>query len=248
MPNGISFETLKRRCAALLNKAEGTQNEHEKDAFMRKAFKMMADYGLSEAELRAMNKDMGQVTQLKVQLSGKYRRQQIMLLARIAVALHCETTFKTHNRSATVVGVESHAQRVVMIFALLAPQMVRETEKAEPDDFHVSYYSRYMSRAVITREWRRSFALGFGEAAHKRLEQAETNMANSLEAKTTGADLVLVADAERANKELHRLHPNLKKVEYKRPGAGFYEGLEAGERADYGDRNLAAEQNRQAIG
>lgn len=246
------IETIKRRAARILNQAANAANEHEKNVFQAKAFAMMAQYGLSEAEMRMMSADQGKVVHKTIPITGPNKVEQTRLWHSICRSLHCASTGVTGYTRVSVYGVESHVQRAIILFELLKPQMLAEARQAtppeatdegwnEPDDW---YYHRGR-KAAITREFRRNFLIGFAAAIEEKLFSAEKDVIDSVEAKSSGADLVLMADFEKAQKELARIHPKLKTPKYKGVGNGFYEGVDAGRRCDLGNKRI---QNKKAIG
>ena len=250
------IDKLKRRAAAILNQAANAANEHEKRVFQDKAFKLMADYGLSEAELRAMQADPGKVVLKRIVFSGTYNFAQCQLMHRLAESLHCQSTHKTSYSSGMIYGVESHVQRVVMLFEILAPQLIKEMSQTQPwqakdPDWKRTTYWTAGEKAAITREHRRGFGIGFAEEIGVRLWRKENAMVTeareSADENQNKAALVLMADHEKAQKALELAHPGkkLRVAQIKTPEEGYHDGRAAGSRADMGDRTL---KNKIAIG
>lgn len=251
------IEKLKRRAAAILNQAANAANEHEKRVFQEKAFALMAEYGLSEAELRAMKSDPGKVVVRRIIFhDADYPVAQCHLMHALARSLHCESTHKTSYRFGQVYGVESHIQRVEILFALLRPQLIKEMKATRPDPNHYWSWDSMSrgERAAETREHRRGFGHGFANEVERRLSTAEADVIRAAEEaaaernETSGAALMLLSDFEKARKELELRTGGrkLKEAKYKEVGAGYYEGRAAGKRADIaGDRTL---QTKIAIG
>lgn len=247
---------LERKVAGLLAQSEraqqmadeakhdGNENDrmhfqHEADTFRQAAMEKMAKYGLDEASLRASKRDMGRIVQRRQPITGKYKTSQVKLWHALCRALHCQSTHKTSYKSVTLYGMEGHAQRVVILFTLLLPQMLRDIDKAdypfEPDEL---CYMPGAERAGLTRSYRTSFGAGWTHAIEDLLSVEEQKVATSDEAKATGADLVLLSDAEKARKELERIHPKLKAAKFTRPSAGYHNGRAAGQRADLATNRL----------
>jgi hypothetical protein len=250
------IDKLKRRAAAILNQAANASNEHEKNVFQAKAFALMAEYGLSEAELRAMKADPGKVVVRHIRFDGKYPVAQCHLMHALAHALHCESTHKTSYAKGTVYGVESHVQRVEILFELLRPQLLKEMSATRPDPSDYWSWTSMSAgeKAAEVREHRRGFGQGFANAIYGRLAIAEADVIRAAEEaaaernESSGAALMLLSDHEKAQKELDTVlgGRKLKSAKYKEAGAGYYEGRAAGTRADIaGDRTL---KNKIAIG
>lgn len=245
-----NIDKLKRRAAAILNQAANAANEHEKRVFQEKAFALMAEYGLSEAELRAMSSDPGKVVVKTFRFPSSYNRARIQLMHRIAEALHCQSTHKTSYRSGMIYGVESHVQRVAVLMELIEPQMLAEIAKTQPwqagdPDWKTTSYWSAAEKAAITREHRRGFGIGYAETIGIRLFNKEREVINNGlssgdETHKAGA-LMLLSDAEKAQKELDRIHngKKLRVANIRMPDEGYHEGAAAGRKADIsGDRSL----------
>ena len=249
MTEMTKLEKLKRKAAGLLHQAAGTANEHEKKVFRAKAFELMAQYGLDEADLRAMKKDPGKVVVVNIKFEGKYGVAQAHLLHALARPLHCESTHKTNYKLGTVYGVESHVERVQILFRLLREQLMDEMSKTQPLDASEPDWNWMTTgeRAACTREHRRGFGLGFAREIELRVGIAERDViveAEKAAAKRneeSGAALMLMSDYEKAKGALELQHKGqkIRIAKIKRPGLGYYEGRAAGRRADIaGDRTL----------
>jgi len=244
------LEKLKRKAAGLLHQAAGTSNEHEKNVFRSKAFELMAQYGLDEADLRAMKKDPGKVVVVNIKFEKRYGVAQAQLMHALARPLHCESTHKTNYRSGTVYGVESHVERVQILFSILREQLMEEMSTTKPWQAKDPNRWEWMTvgeRAACTREHRRGFGVGFSWEVERRLGIAERDVIKEAEEaaakrnEESGAALMLMSDFEKAKGALELAHKGekLSVSKFKMPRQGMIEGREAGRRADIaGDRTL----------
>ncbi|KZM68855.1 DUF2786 domain-containing protein [Nocardia terpenica] len=228
----INWEDKVRKLLAL---AEGPGvTEAEAELAREQAYSIIASRGLDEAKIRAAQGAQAQQAEIVVKrfdATGQYQLLQLRLMHRIASALHCESLHWTHDNHGMIVGAKPHVERVMLLLALLAPQMVKATKSARPEGYS------YMTGGEV-RSWRRSFAIGWLERVGRTLRDKEQTVATSTEAQTTGAALVLVDDRQRAELARKERFGKPKTSKYKAPGSGFRDGWTEGANADIGDGRL----------
>lgn len=89
---------MEDKIKALLAKAEGTDNEHEREIFYEKAFALMIRYGISQEDLRP-KEVKEEIVRRVFPIPGKYAKQKV----NFAWYMHREfgvfLTFSSHNRN-----------------------------------------------------------------------------------------------------------------------------------------------------
>lgn len=236
---------MSRKIQSLLDKAESTEYVFERDAFMAKAMKLMAQYRIDEAMLakaKSSEQRRGEMADRDVELgAGPYVRTRLRLIDSIADNFGCRVVTYTEWRSrvARIIGFESDIQRVEALYTSLLVQATSEM------------YKMTVPAGVNATSARRSFLLGFAERIRTRLH--EINAAEVAEYEDTsggGVALVLADRKQEVDDELFRRYGKLRPLAAAR-GANnaqaHSEGQEAGSRADLGGDRRVASGNRVAL-
>ena len=177
---------MARKIRALLDKAEATEFDSERDAFMEKAMSLMARYQISEAMVAASAPvaDRGKIIERVVELgSGPYVRARLRLISGVGDSQSCQvlTAVEWTGRVAYIVGFPSDVARTEMLYTSLLVQATTEA-------------SRIKSQSTIaTSSIRRSFLFGFASAVCSRLAaiMAAATWEYERETGTKGVALVL---------------------------------------------------------
>lgn len=82
---GDKMEKIKDRIRKLLAQAEDQEGTSEGEAFLDKAFELLAEYGLDRSEVE----QSGNAMQREIAIDGSYSLEQAQLLLAIAEAMHC---------------------------------------------------------------------------------------------------------------------------------------------------------------
>ncbi|WP_167472025.1 DUF2786 domain-containing protein [Nocardia arthritidis] len=210
--------------AKLLAKAEGCAGTPEGETAENCAFHLLAKHGIAYNDVRPPSQTGPDIAVREdFPLHGDYLHQQIILLARIASALHCSSAYWLHSQhSATVeiYGVPRHLDRVRLLHRPLLTRMLRQATTSAPPD----------------RNHQISWMQGFSLSVRARLRTAETAAATEADNRT-GSDLqtrTLAADAKRAEIAKKQALPTLRRSAYNPPidSGSFTEGYRAGENTD----------------
>jgi Protein of unknown function (DUF2786) len=164
------------KVAKLLRNAEDAElgnRPAEAEAFQDKAFQIMADYGISEALIRARKDGLdikidAKAASIYVHFAGKYQRAQCELFWALCGAMQCEAVRVKKSRRETfsmrVYGMADHLQRLRDIWTLLAPQAQWGMENARPG---------WSTSSAYVAAYRRSWLTGFADQISHRIRKAE---------------------------------------------------------------------------
>lgn len=157
----MANEKLVDRIRKLLNKAEGTTNEHEAAAFMAKAQLLMAQHAIEEHELDPQERSEG-ITTVTVHIpkSTPGTQAERLLLQSAAKANRCVSWFLSGSSANPVVGFESDVEFTVMLYKSLSTQMAS------------AFMRTPRGLGVHGRTWRTSFCNGYANEVSDRLMAA----------------------------------------------------------------------------
>lgn len=216
----------------LLAQAAGTDNENEAQAFNDRAMQLMAQYGIDDAMLAAVEGGrVEQFGQSEIRMHNPYSKQKSRLLNAVGNALNCKTVVYDNGKStdrAILFGYDSDRERVEMLYTSLLLQATSQLVHQHPG---------YWGESVAA--YRRSWLDGFTNAVYARLMRAE----RSAVAETgNGAELVLVDRKTKVEQAYREAFPRLGTARpSKLSGTGHYEGAAAGRRADLGVRAVGGQ-------
>lgn len=236
------IENLKSKIAALLAKAERTDNEHERDAFNAKAETLMLQYGIEAAELEAAGEvKPEEIVRVGRGYTGGYAivmPQFIYLVSRAMGSLRIiQSNGYGGSRGVWLIGHESDVDAAWQIIDSLEKQAhlamkrwVRE-QNANP----MSIYKRIPGPEKFKS--RREYILGFALGAGKRIDEEKRDVTATA---STGAALVLVSKADRVNQFMDDEYADLKPAKDRRSMGvtGRGAGYEAGQQANVGTTAL----------
>lgn len=228
----IPTKTLER-VRNLLAKAEGTDNEHERDTFMSAAAALMAKYGIEQAMVDTDRQE--RVTPIDkrflVEAGGGWAQRRGELIYHVAEALRCKCILNRSRDGGWVVhvfGYPADVERAELLFTSLLLQMASALNRAP-----IPYHER------SPRAYRNSFLLGYINQVRKMLREREAQAVQDVPQDTrTGAEVALRDRSVVLASAVGDVYPKLRSRKPKYSGGGFAEGREAGRRANLGGTGL----------
>lgn len=253
----MSSTNYAEKVAKLIAKAEGTDNEHEAEAFFAKAQELMTEWAITDAMVdaaRGVSRDeIGQHTFVH---GGVYAPEKGGLTWAVLRANNCKGVYwRSQGRrdrnveiggkvfsdwyKLEVTGFKSDLDRVVMLDSSLQLQMAKA--------MHASWRAedRTGMRQVENRRWHKSFMEGFATGVARKL--AEATKAGRAAAEKAHGDKDSVALVLRSREsqvdEWYDKHygDSLRSVSARRrtyDSGAYGAGTEAGRQADVGQSGL----------
>lgn len=225
--------------AQLLAKAESTTPE-EAEALTEHAERLMIKYGIEQARIDEKRAKAGQATeqivQRKITFTGTYRREIINLGAAVTRGLGSLRVLQSRNPDRSVslyiIGYESDVQQAETLILSLQVQSavaVRAWWAANADIYRG--YASYDKKSV-----RRSFVMGFGNGAGKRIADSRLKVVSE---EGAGTELVLVSRDAKVQDFFDGMAKG-KARRTSRKGSSFAsaEGFVAGQQANTGERSM----------
>lgn len=219
-------ESRLAKIRALLAKAEGTDNQHEAEAFTAKAAELISKWGLEDAIAEAAADDRPKVTEKIITMEGSYQDDKAALLYLVGKGLGAKTV-RLSGTKATRGGVKVHVfgmpndlTRVELLFTSLLVQAAQGLVVAQPSDPRESI-----------KAYRRSWLTGFAQTIGARLDALRARDAREA---GVGTDLVLFDRAKLIDQAVSEFYPRLKQLRISRTGSGAAAGRAAGSRANLG--------------
>lgn len=205
----------------LLAQATSVAGTPEADVFTSRAFALIAKLGIGpESDATAGGNAADAIVHHGFELEGDFLLQRMILLARIAEALHCNHAYWLFTDRASrvaVCGTQRHIDRIQVLYDPLVMRMLRQAT--------TSPWSP--STGLSLRDHQISWMQGFTVSIRVRLRDAEATAAAEAAHCTYQQHAV---DAERAAAEMTRVLPATRRSTY-RPTLGFnsvVEGIRAG--------------------
>jgi len=233
------------RVRALLAKAEGTDNEHERDTFMAAAQSLMAKYGIEQAMLGAAERRNETPADRRIVVENPWADVKANLIYFVAEALGCKSI---HLRGAgapgtkviRIFGFESDLERAELLYTSLLLQ-----QASGAANLHIP-------PSESARAYRRSWLLGFNHEVVYRIKQAERTAAREHDQQraTSGTSTALVlADRKTAVEQAYTIaYPHTRRTSGLSSGGGGYgAGRAAGRAANLGGTSVGRG-SRGAIG
>lgn len=239
-------EIAERRRAGKLHQIQTQLNiaaderapQAERDAALNRAMELMARHGVTEMMLATRR---GQATDTiikkRIEIDNPYSFEKKELAAAIGNALNCRHMFshyRSNVSSITFVGFRSDIERVELLYTSLLLQAVNAVRHEHPGGW---------ASASETRQYRKSFLVGFAERIHVRLWRQEREARAKYDREHAGdgdgqpsTELVLVGRKDRVEAAYQADFGNLKKAKNNRR-VDYYahrSGRQAGDKADLG--------------
>jgi hypothetical protein len=228
----IPTKTLER-VRNLLAKAEGTDNEHERDTFMSAAAALMAKYGIEQAMVESTQQE--RVTPINkryiVEAGGGWARRRAELLYHVAEALRCKGIVDPGENGNWVVhlfGYPADVERAEMLFTSLLLQMASALNRVQ-----IPFYER------SPRAYRNSFLLGYISQVRKMLREREAQAVEEVpQEKRAGTEVALLDRSVVLASEVSAVYPKMRLRKPTTSGGGYGAGRDAGSRANLGGTGL----------
>lgn len=230
-------QSLIERVRKLLDKAEGTDNGHEAEAFAAKAADLIAQHRIDPARL-AERGDAGDdliVSELNIG-RGAYVRGRIALLANIADAHDVRMVFQATPTGSIVflAGRREDVELVEVLYASLHSQVASQMRTIK------------RSTGAATQRERRSFLFGFADRIGQLMAESKAAARVRSECAADGGASVALAVRERRVRVDSFAEQRWGKVRSAgRPSAvapdGYRAGTSAAERADVGRARLGGQ-------
>jgi len=214
-------QKLTERIAALLAKAERTDNPHEAEAFISKAQALMTQHSIDMALVQGVlsSADQDKIETREVQIIAPYQKPKMFLLSGIADSNGCRVVVQGKNK-AWITGFSTDVEMVLGMFNSLCVHATRELLRVEQPD------------SENTKTFRHSFWMGYAGKVTERVKAARVDVVRDSE---PGVGLVLVKRDEQVDKALREKYPRLGRSNVSAGrGTGRQAGSAAGDRAGIG--------------
>jgi hypothetical protein len=230
----------KAKIAALLVKAERTDNEHERDAYNAQAERLMIKMGIEHAELEAAGEVRPEeIVQEHRDWHGNYSIVMVPFVSDIAYGFGNLTILqsKNHNgmvRRTWIIGTKSDVEEFLRLVDSLHVQVMAALKRWQREVREERRYYTDMEKYTGNR----SFITAFGNVVGRRLRAMRQE--EEVQA-TPGAALVLASKMDRINDWVGEQHGELRKS---RTGAKTYDamaaahGAVAGRTANLGEKSI----------
>jgi hypothetical protein len=236
-------DTIVERINKLLAKAERTDNSEEAEAFFSKAAALQSKHAIDEIMLNAAagNKRDDIITK-EYPLSGSYAKAHILMLHVLSKPLNCKVIqYKRGTKiTAKVHGFRSDIERLDILFSSVLIQAARQLKPWAKEHTHAGM------TAAEKYQRRKSYLIGFGEGAAKKLQESMTTAVE--EAKEPGVGLVLVDRKQQVEDSCRDTFGRLGRARAtKTDYAAVGHGQRAGRNADVGSSRVGPG-NARALG
>jgi hypothetical protein len=220
------------RVRKLLAKAERTDNEHERAAFMAAASALMAKYGIDSLDPERPRQAPGDRI---VTVPGPWAREKARLVSLVAQALRCRPLLigrADDGHRVHVFGFAADLERAELLATSLLLQMASGLARVRPP-----------GEVTAVRAYRRSWLLGFTDEVYRLLREAE-NRAEA-EAPSVGTALVLADRHAEVERAVAAAYPRIRLSVPRTSGSGYGDGVAAGRRADLGRTRVPGDSTRE---
>lgn len=209
------------RVRKLLAKAERTDNEHERVAFMAAASALMAKYGIDSLDPERPRQAPGDRI---VTVPGPWAGEKARLVSLVAQALRCRPLLIGRGdggHRVHVFGFAADLERAELLATSLLLQMATGLARVRPP-----------GEVTAVRAYRRSWLLGFTDEVYRLLCEAEERA--EAEAPVAGTALVLADRHAEVERAVAAAYPRIRLSVPRTSGSGYGDGVTAGRRADLG--------------
>lgn len=241
--------TIVERIVKLLAKAERASTPEEAEAFFAKAAELQAQHSVDEMMLdaargAAAGRERDVIGSKRYVLTGSYRKAHQHVIYRLATALGGKAIELMDWDSKTITMLVHGFESDLTVFEVLyASLLVQSTRACTQHVAGLDSYS-YMTAAEKFQE-RKSFIMGYGTGAARKVADARRAAVQEKAKTTTGVELVLVDRKSQVDRHYNELYPSTKSVRgTKMTSAGFSAGCEAGRNADVGGSRLGGGSSR----
>lgn len=237
--------------AALLAKAEGTDNEHERDAFTRKATALMIKLGIDEATVRARGTKKGEapkeaIVTATVPMKSRYGRglQTVgFAVVNNLNGLRGWYISRPNSEESTVyiVGFESDVKRAVQLIESLKLQALSASirwAKSEEGQQEIKMQAVATGKSIQRSTWkaRRTFLSEFGRGAGERIREV---WGEAVKEAPKSTEVALRDRQAQVDEYVDSTHKFKTGRGFGLSYAGSQAGREAGRKADVGGRKVS---------
>lgn len=231
-PKPRDIQKLKEKIALLLNKAERTDNEHERDAFSSAAERMMIRLGITAAELESAGEvKPEEIIEVRKQWRGNYSIVFIPFTDRVAFGFGNLTVLQSHAgapmlRTSYIIGHQSDVEQFMVLLASLESQVMSALTRFQKAEKFRRRSLTDMERYVENR----SFIDGFGLMVARRLADMRTVEVK----KVAGSELVLANRKEKVTAKVNEMYPIIDSIKSRKTEfspTGYSAGIEQGSAA-----------------
>ncbi len=233
----------KETVRALLTKAQARGvTQQESEAYFAKAASIMAAKGIDQALLAEEDSSKSdQPADKIITIPGPFAREKAELLQRIALALRCQAVRLWPNKApyrVHVFGWATDIERLEMLYTSLLFQAGRFMSEDMPAPWE--HRETGDKRGAMERAW----LTGFSEKVAVRLRAIERHaQENAPKTSSTGrgTDLVLLDRAQVIEGKYREAYPTTTYKSRTLRGRGYYQGSNAGNRADLGQKRFGSD-------
>lgn len=224
---------IKSKIELLLAKAEGTDNDHERDAYTAKAQRLMLEWGIEEADLEARGEVKPEnIVEQRRTYRGQYSMAMPGFANDIARGMGGLKIIKSGSKSTWQVYVIGHVSDVENFWAMM-DSLERQALLALKSWWATTPDRQWLCTATEQWKARRGFLMAFGTTCGRRLGSLRTEVQQEA---TPGAALVLVSKDERVAAKVGEMYPVLKNGRSLDAGStGWGAGRAAGMKANIGN-------------
>jgi hypothetical protein len=220
----------------LLNRAEGTDSEHERNSCMDAATKLMEKYSIAQAELEASGKgDRGKLIDCKIPLTNPYADEKVLLLSSIARNYRCRMVILNKARgnrgivNVHLFGYEDDLEWTALMFQSL---LIQQAGMMVVEQKNIPEYE-------TLRRWRSAFMGSFAMRINERLAVIMHKEREESNTESTGVDLILYDRKKMVSEKVQETYPKLYRSSGKSyRGSGANAGTNAANNAHLGQTSV----------
>lgn len=240
------------KIAALLRKAERTDNEAEAAAFSTKAEELLMKWGVDRAMIELEEGRHEEIVKMRMTFpgtAGRTRRDYIELCYQVILGLGALEGFRTRNlepenrwkdgvHDLLIMGHKSDVESAIW----LASSILLQGQTITTGWWKAQNIPSNMVTAGQRAKLKSSFLMGFGDRVKARLAEIRDRLqeeAVATSSKTAGTDLVFVGRAALVKAAFEEEFPGLRKGRGRQlNGNAYREGADAGNLADLGQARV----------
>ncbi len=195
----MGTEEMFNKIRGLLRKAEGTDNEHEAEAFYSKAQELIMRYAIDEEQMWANDPEKrSKIETLDVAIADRSAGadDKRRILHACAKANRCQMWYSPGMSRSTIAGYTSDILFVEMLFSSIVTQM----------NFKLAI-GLATNPLIHPKTFRNSFQAGFADRISQRFSEMNRQRTEDLKTEGTGMELVL---ADRASKVAQWVDENIR--------------------------------------
>jgi hypothetical protein len=192
-------DKMYNRIRGLLRKAEGTNNEHEAEAFFAKAQELIMRYAIDEERMWSDDPEKrSKIETLNIKIVDRsagadYKRKILNACAR---SNRCQMWYSPGMDQSTLAGYSSDILFVEMLYKSIVTQM----------NFKMAF-AQAVSKGVHHKTFKNSFIAGFSSRISMRFGEMNRKKMDDLASEGTGMELIL---ADRAAKVAQWVDENIR--------------------------------------